>query len=108
MQAQQTAPLEIARTILAPETIREIRQMGFSHSAYNIIDRWALNSPEKLKSLEQQGSMKFMIALNYQYQAETQILNSESARQARFHGMSDFEILTTAEVDTELHLNCIC
>ena len=49
MLDRQTAPLEIARTVLRPETIREVRSAAFTNSAYLILDRWALNQPDDLR-----------------------------------------------------------
>ena len=102
MLDRQTNPLEIASKVLKPETIREVRNGGFSNSAYLILDRWALNSPDKLQQLEQRGDLAFLVQLDQQDTIETRTLNSESARQAKLRGMSDWEILEQAGVDTEL------
>jgi hypothetical protein len=101
---RQTAPLEIARKILKPETILEIKQGGYTNSGYLILDRWALNSPDELKRLEKMGPMDFMLHLNHQQQEEAHCLNSEAARLARLRGMSDWEILESAGIDTELRI----
>jgi hypothetical protein len=100
----QTAPLEIARTVLKPETIREVRSGGYTNSAYLILDRWALNSPDELKSLEVQGEIAFMMKLYGQQQTEAEALSSESARLASLQGMSDWEILEQLGIDTELRI----
>ena len=52
MLDKPTNPLDIARTVLKPETISEIKMWGFTNSAYLILDRWALNCPDELKELE--------------------------------------------------------
>ena len=101
---RQTAPLEIARTVLRPETIREVRSAAFTNSAYLILDRWALNSPDELKHLEQQGDLAFLLRLDQQQTIEKRTLCSESARQAKLQGMSDWEILQNAGVDTSLKI----
>lgn len=99
---RQTNPLEIAVTVLKPETILEVRNGKYTNSAYLILDRWALNSPDELKKLEQQGEIAFMMKLYGQQQAEARALSSESARQAKLQGMSDREILELAGIDMKL------
>ena len=104
MLDRQTNPLEIARTILKSETIREVRNGGFTNSAYLILDRWALNSPDELKHLEQQGDLAFLLRLDQQQTIEKRTLCSESARQAKLQGMSDWEILEMSGVDMSLQI----
>ncbi|MDR2574752.1 MAG: hypothetical protein LBC94_10525 [Desulfovibrio sp.] len=99
---RQTNPLEIAATVLKPETIMEVRNGKYTNSAYLILDRWALNSPDELKKLEQQGEIAFMMKLYGQQQTEARALGSESARQAKLQGMSDQEILELVGIDTKL------
>ena len=101
---RQTAPLEIARSVLKPETIREVKNAGHSNSAYLILDRWALNNPDELKRLEQQGDLALLVQLDRQETAEKRVLTSESARQAKLRGMSDWEILESAGIDMELKI----
>lgn len=102
MLDRQTYPLEIARKVLKPEMIREVRSAGFSNSAYLILDRWALNSPEKLRKLEMEGDLALLVRLDQQQTLEKQTLSSESARQASLRGMSDFEILQSCGVEMNL------
>lgn len=52
MLDRQTYPLEIARKVLKPETINDVRSGGYTSLGYSILDRWALNSPEELRKLE--------------------------------------------------------
>ena len=68
MLDRQTAPLEIARTVLRPETIRSVRTEGYTNSAYLILDRWALNQPDELRRLEAMGPIDFMLVLSQQQQ----------------------------------------
>jgi hypothetical protein len=98
----QTAPLEIARRVLKPETIREVRADGFSNSAYLILDRWALNSPDILKDLEAKGPLFLPIRLEQQENLESRTLNSDTAWEMSRRGMSDWEILEALGIDTEL------
>ena len=104
MLDRQTAPLEIARTVLRPETIREVRQGGFPNSAYLILDRWALNQPDELRRLEAMGPIDFMLILSQQQQLEKSVLTSDSGWEASRQGMSDWEILQNAGVDTSLKI----
>lgn len=104
MLDRPTSPLEIASRVLKPETIREVKNGGFSNSAYLILDRWALNSPDKLRELEQRGDLAFLVQLDQQDTIEKRTLTSESARQAKLRGMSDWEILEQAGVDTALKI----
>ena len=102
MLDRQTYPLEIARKVLKPEMIREVRSAGFSNSAYLILDRWALNSPEKLRKLEMEGDLALLVTLDQQQTLDKRTLSSESARLASLRGMSDFEILQSCGVEMNL------
>lgn len=102
MLDRQTYPLEIARKVLKPEMIREVKSGGFSNSAYLILDRWALNSPEKLRKLEMEGDLALLVRLDQQQTLEKRTLSSESARQASLRGMSDFEILQSCGIEMNL------
>ena len=99
----QTPPLAIARKILKPETINEVRRTeGITNSAYLILDRWALNTPELLKALEAKGDHFVMGKLDQQMTLEARTLNSDTAWEMSQRGMSDWEILSELGVDTEL------
>lgn len=104
MLDHQTAPLEIARRVLRPETILEVTTGGFNNSAYLILDRWALNQPDELRRLEAMGSLHLLVTLDQQATREAQTLNSETARQAELQGMSAWEILENAGIDTSLQI----
>ena len=101
---RQTAPLEIARTVLRPETIREVRSAAFTNSAYLILDRWALNQPDDLRRLEAMNTLGLIVTLSQQQTREANVLNSDSAWEARQQGMSDWEILQNAGIDTSLQI----
>ncbi len=102
MWDRPTNPLEIAASVLRPETIRSIRNNGFTNSAYLILDRWALNNPDELKQLEQQGESALLRRLKRQQTVEKRTLCSDAAWQANRRGMTDFEILLEAGIDMEL------
>jgi hypothetical protein len=98
----RTAPLEIARRLLQPETIRQLKLDGFSNSAYLILDRWALNSPDTLQALEATGKNRLLDRLEQQTSLEARTLNSDTAWEMGQRGMSDWEILSELGIDTEL------
>ena len=101
---RQTAPLEIARTVLRPETIREVRSAAFTNSAYLILDRWALNQPDDLRRLEAIHTLDLLVTLDQQCTREANVLNSDSAWEASRQGMSDWEILEMSGVDMSLQI----
>lgn len=104
MLDRQTYPLEIARKVLKPETINDVRSEGYTLLGYSILDRWALNSPDELKKLEAMGDAEFMLKLYGQQQTEARALSSETARQASLRGMSDSEILRSMGIDMSLKI----
>ena len=107
MWDRPTNPLEIAASVLRPETIRAVRGDGFTNSAYLILDRWALNNPDELKQLEAQGEPAFLLRLDQQQTIEKRTLCSDSAWLASRQGMTDFEILLEAGVDIELRVSSL-
>ena len=106
MLDRQTYPLEIARKVLKPETINDVRSGGYTSLGYSILDRWALNSPEELKKLEAMGNFDFDFDLKLygQQQTEARALSSETARLASLRGMSDSEILESMGIDMRLKI----
>lgn len=104
MLDKPTNPLDIARTVLKPETISEIKMWGFTNSAYLILDRWALNCPDELKELEAEGELALIVRLDQQRNREHRVLCSETARQASLRGMSDSEILESMGIDMSLKI----
>mgnify|MGYP001663518881 CR=1 FL=1 len=102
MLDKPTNPLDIARTVLKPETISEIKMWGFTNSAYLILDRWALNCPDELKELEAEGELALIVRLDQQRNREHRVLCSETAQQASLRGMSDWEILESCGVELNL------
>ena len=104
MLDRPTNPLDIARTVLRPQTIREVQSAAFTNSAYLILDRWALNQPDDLRRLEARGEISFMVTLDQQATREANVLNSDSAWEASRQGMSDWEILQNAGIDTSLKI----
>lgn len=95
-------PLEIARKVLKPRTINEVRSGGYTSLGYSILDRWALDSPDELRKLEAKGELAFDLKVYGQQQTEARALNSEAARQMSLNGMSDWEILQSLGIETRL------
>lgn len=104
MLDRQSYPLEIARKVLKPETINDVRSGGYTSLGYSILDRWALNSPEELKKLEAKGKIAFDLKLYGQQQMEANALNSDTAWRASQQGMSDTEILESMGIDMSLRI----
>ena len=104
MLDRQNYPLEIARKVLKPETITDVRSGGYTSFGDSILDRWALNSPEELMMLEAIGKFDFDLKLYGQQQTEARALSSETARQASLRGMSDSEILESMGIDMSLKI----
>jgi len=102
MLDRRTEPLEIACGILKPETIRFIQNGGHTDTAYKILDRWALNSPDALRRLETLGMWTFEERLIAQLEMEIDAYNSESARRAFQQGWSVYEFYENMGIDTEL------
>lgn len=51
-------PLRIASGVLAATTIDSVRRSTSYHAcSWQILDRWAFNSPEQLRALEVQGEL---------------------------------------------------
>ena len=96
--------LDIARTVLKPETIMDVRSGGYTSRGYSILDRWALNSPDELRKLEAQGKLWFDLKLYGQQELEGDALISDTARELRSQGLSDWEILESMGIDMSLKI----
>ena len=100
MLDRQTYPLEIARKVLKPETINDVRSGGYTSLGYSILDRWALNSPERLKAMELQGELQLLSRLLEQQALELTAINSLPADSKQ--GLTEHEILQMLEIKTDL------
>jgi hypothetical protein len=98
---EQTQPLAIAANILKPTTMQAVRRSPSFHlQGWKILDRWAFNSPEKLRSLEAQGEVILLGRLLEQQAVEHQAL-TRSLEQIQ-SGLTEHEILAMNEINTEL------
>ncbi|MDI3187260.1 MULTISPECIES: hypothetical protein [Pseudomonas] len=86
-------PLSIAGGVLMPATIRTVRELPAFHlCGWRILDRWALESPAQLQSLESEGEVALLGRLFEQQQLEHSMLTSESALEQRRSGLAEHEI----------------
>jgi hypothetical protein len=98
MQTSPTSPLSIAATVLSTETLRATSKAPFTAQGWKILDRWAYNSPEKLRALEAKGLIALLTRLRDQQTWEQDALNSSPLGE----GLAEHEILARAEINTEL------
>ena len=96
-------PLSIAAKILKPETIEIVRSNpSFNFQGRKILDRWAFNTPEKLKALEKQGEVVLFDRLLGQQATELDLLRSPTSLEQLRTGVTEREILEMHEINTEL------
>jgi len=101
MFSTSTQPLEIAGRILRPQTIQAVRASPSFHlRGWTILDRWALNCPEKLLDLEKQGEIVLLGRLLEQQQTEHGILST--AATSGLAALTDQEILSQHEIALDL------
>lgn len=105
MMTEQPPLLSIAQQVLKLETILTVnRTPNINRFGFKILDRWALNSPEKLKALEsgQGGVTSLLMRLGQQQTLEYNILMNSKSQVQMANGLTEHEILTMHQVDTEL------
>ena len=105
MQTGQHRLLQAAQKVLKHETIMDIiNQSAVNRFGWAILDRWAINSPEKLKDLEtlKAGVTSLLIRLLNQQAKEMDILTSDEGLEQQRMGLVPHEILAMHEVATEL------
>ena len=93
-------PLESAARILKPETLMSVRKAPYHLRGWNILDRWTLNSKDKLRALAASGEVVLLGRLLDQQALEQQILLDNLALLA--DGVSESEILQMHDIQTEL------
>jgi hypothetical protein len=97
------APLSIAARVLASTTIESIlRSPSFHACSWKILDRWAFNSPEKLRLLEADGEVVLLGRLLEQQVLEHEALSSTAGSDHRNQGLTEHEVLTLYGVVTDL------
>ena len=102
MLTGKTLPLQHAKQVLLQTTLEATRRQPYNHYGWRILDRWAYNSPEKLKQLERQGEVILLGKLLEQQELEQEALTSQVALEALSQGSLAHEILQAMEIETEL------
>lgn len=103
MHTEPAQPLAFAAGVLTPATLASVRRSpSFHHRGWQILDRWAFDSPAQLQALETKGEVVLLGRLLEQQQLEHQALMSRAALEQRRHGLTDHEILALCEIRTEL------
>lgn len=88
------SPLSIATTVLAGDTIEAVRRSPSFHArAWQILDRWALNSPMELRQMESEGEIILLERLLIQQELEHRTLCSEEGLNHQQHGLTEHETL---------------
>lgn len=96
-------PLSIAAGVLTGTTLECVRHSPSFHlRGWQILDRWAISSPEQLQRLEAEGEVILLGRLLEQQEIEHQVLSSAEALEQRRQGLASHEILALNEVATEL------
>ena len=96
-------PLKIVSGVLAATTIESVRRCTSYHACgWQILDRWAFNSPEQLRALEAQGELLLLGRLLEQQIVEHEALISPHGLAQRRQGLADHEVLALRGISTEL------
>lgn len=89
-----TSPLSIATAVLAGDAIEAVRRSPLFHArAWQILDRWAFNSPAELCRMELKGEIILLERLLIQQELEHRTLCSEEGLNHQRHGLTEHEIL---------------
>ncbi|CAJ6510680.1 Uncharacterised protein [Burkholderia pseudomallei] len=103
MRTEPTQPLSIAAAVLTPATLASVcRSPSFHRRGWQILDRWAFESPTQLRALEAEGEAILLGRLLEQQQLEHQVLRSPAALEQRRQGLAEHEILALHEIRTTL------
>ena len=100
MLVEPLQPLQIAARVVAPSTLSAVRRSPFALVGWKILDRWAMNTPDKLRALEAQGEVVLLGRLLDQQNLELDSLLENLSLHAA--GVSESEILQFCEIQTEL------
>lgn len=95
--------LSIAANVLASASIESVLRSSSYHArGWQILDRWAFNSPERLRRLEADGEVILLGRLLEQQEIEHQVLSSALGMEQRSRGLAEHEVLAFYEITTEL------
>ena len=96
-------PLKIASGSLAVTTIESVlRSTSYHACGWQILDRWALKSPGRLRALEAQGELLLLGRLLEQQIVEHEALISPFGLAQRRQGLAEHEVLALWGISTEL------
>ncbi len=91
--------LKVSSQVLTPKTMQELKKIAeIGLQGWKILDRWALDSPQKLQALEQEGFLILVNRLYQQQQTEMDILD----KRVDYPHLTDYELLTEHEIKTTL------
>lgn len=96
-------PLKVASSVLAGTTIESVLLSTSYHArGWQILDRWAFNSPGRLRALEAQGELVLLGRLLEQQIVEHEALISPHGLAQRGQGLAEHEVLALCGIFTEL------
>ncbi|WP_219847355.1 hypothetical protein [Burkholderia multivorans] len=88
--------------MLTPSTLTSVcRSPSFHRRGWQILDRWAFESPAQLRAIEAEGEV-ILLGLVLKQQLEHQALRSAAALELRRRGVAEHEILALHEIRTTL------
>jgi hypothetical protein len=98
-----TQPLEIAGKVLNLETLLWVNKIpNINTRGAKILDRWALNEPEKLKALEIDSMDGLFMRVIGQQVKEAQVLESPRGMELLRNGLVEHEVLEMFGVKMEI------
>ena len=100
MHTHELPPLTIASKVLNVATLRAVARQPFNRFGWSILDRWAFNTPAKLRALEAQGLDALRARVLEQQVREVEALLELSPSLG--YSVPDSEVLVHAEIQTEL------
>ncbi|CAJ5815428.1 hypothetical protein P4G95_06300 [Burkholderia vietnamiensis] len=93
MHAEPARPLSITTAVLTLASV--CRSPSFHRRGWQILDRWAFESPAQLRALEAEGELILLGQL-----LEHRVLRSAAALEQRRQGLAEQEILALHEIRT--------
>lgn len=103
MHAEPARPLSITTAVLTLATLASVcRSPSFHRRGWQILNRWAFESPAQLRALEAEGELILLSRLLEQQQLKHRVPRSAAALEQRRQGLAEQEILTLHEIRTTL------
>ena len=96
-------PLSIAANVLTRATIESVlRSQSYHARGWQILDRWAFNCPERLRSLEAEGEILLLGRLLEQQGIEHQMVSSTVGLELRSSGLAEHGVLALHDINMQL------